>query len=71
MASNNFSSIFTVFGMRASKVEEMKNQGVSFMGYNYIISAVMYILSIVICLGIIAVFVVKEVKDYMYQKRFS
>lgn len=71
VASNNFSSIFTVFGMRASKLEEMKNQGVSFMGYNYIISAVMYILSIVICLGIIAVFVVKEVKDYMYQKRFS
>ena len=42
-----------------------------YTGVNYIISGVMYILSILLCLGIIAVFVVKEVKDYMYQKRFS
>ena len=42
-----------------------------YKGYNYIVSAVLYILSIIICLAIIAVFVVKEVKDFMYQKRYS
>lgn len=71
IASNNFSSIFTVFNARSNAVAEMANQGISYAGYNYIISAVMYILSIVACLGIITVFVVKEVNDYMYQKRFS
>ena len=71
IASNNFSSIFTVFGARASKIADMARQGYNFAGYNYIICAVMYILSIVLCLGIIAVFVVKEVKDFMYQKRYS
>ncbi len=71
IASNNFSSIFTVFGARTSAVAEKVSQGLKYSGYNYIISAVMYILSIVACLGIIAVFVVKEVNDYMYQKRYS
>ena len=71
IASNNFSSIFTVLGARTSKIAEMARQGYNFAGYNYIICAVMYILSIVLCLGIIAVLVVKEVKDFMYQKRYS
>lgn len=71
IASNNFSSIFTVFGARTSKIADMARQGYNFAGYNYIICAVVYILSIVLCLGIIAVFVVKEVKDFMYQKRYS
>lgn len=71
IASNNFSSIFTVFSTRSSKVAEYLAQGVVYRGTNYIISGVMYILSIVACLGIIAVFAVKEVSDYMYQKRYS
>ena len=71
VASNNFTSIFNVFNARASKVNDYLAQGVNYTGVNYIISGVMYILSILLCLGIIAVFVVKEVKDYMYQKRFS
>lgn len=71
VASNNFTSIFNVFNARASKVNDYLAQGVNYTGVNYIISGVMYILSIILCLGIISVFVVKEVKDYMYQKRFS
>lgn len=67
IASNNFSSIFTVFGARTAAMAVQEG----YKGYNYIVSAVLYILSIIICLAIIAVFVVKEVKDFMYQKRYS
>lgn len=83
IASNNFSSIFTVFGERSAKVAASVaaqanaiEQGLAeipavYKGNNYIIAGVLFILSVVVCLGIIAVFVVKEVKDFMYQKRYS
>lgn len=83
IASNNFSSIFTVFNSRSAYVagsvaahNAAIEQGLEYIppilkGTNYIISGVFYILSVIACLGIIAVFVVKEVKDYMYQKRYS
>lgn len=83
IASCNFSSIFMTFTERSLKVANSVSaqnaaieQGLSeipgiFKGTNYIICGIMFILSVVACLGIIAVFVVKEVKDYMYHKRYS
>lgn len=83
IASCNFSSIFTAFGERSVKVansiavrDAAIEQGLSeipgvFKGYNYITCGIFFILSVIACLGIIAVFVVKEVNNYMYQKRFS
>lgn len=83
IASNNFSSIFAVFNARSIVVNASiaehntaVEMGAEYIppilkGTNYIISGVFYILSVIACLGIIAVFVVKEVKDYMYQKRYS
>lgn len=83
IASNNFSSIFTVFNARnivvqssISAHEAAIEQGLEVIppilkGTNYVITGVFYILSVIACLGIISVFVVKEVKDYMYQKRYS
>lgn len=83
IASNNFSSIFTVFGERGVKVansvtaqQAAIEQGLAeipavYKGNNYIICGVMFILSVIVCLGIIALFVVKEVSNYMYQKRYS
>lgn len=83
IASCNFSSIFMVFNRRSAEVSASiasRNQAIEagldvipsvFKGYNYIISGVMFILSVIACLGIIAVFAVKEVNNYMYQKRYS
>lgn len=83
IASNNFSSIFGVFNSRSIAVQNSIaqreadiEQGLEvltpiFKGYNYIASGIFYILSVIACLGILAVFIVKEVKDYMYQKRYS
>ena len=83
IASCNFSTIFTVFGERSTKVansiaerDAAIAQGLTeiprvFRGNNYIICGVLFILSVIACLAIIAVFVVKEVNNYMYQKRFS
>ena len=67
VASCNFSSIFVVFNARSSFIAA--NPG--FMGYNYIISGVLFILSVVSCLGIIPMFAVKEVDSYLYNKRYS
>lgn len=83
IASSNFSTIFTVFGERSTKVansiaerDAAVAQGLSeiprvFRGNNYIICGILLILSVIACLAIIAVFVVKEVSNYMYQKRYS
>ncbi|MGN1339327.1 MAG: hypothetical protein ACI4WS_03455 [Oscillospiraceae bacterium] len=83
IASCNFSSIFTAFGERGIKVansiaarDAAIEQGLAeipgvFKGYNYIVSGIFFILSVIACLAIIVVFVVKEVKDYMYEKRYS
>ena len=67
VVSNNFINIFNVFGERAARVAATEG----YVGYNYIISAVLLILSLVACAGIIVVFVVKGVSDYMYEKRYS
>lgn len=71
VAANNFSSIFTVLSARSAMVQAQLAQGMNYVGYNYIISAVMFILSLVCCLGLIVLFVVKEVNDYLYEKRFE
>ncbi len=65
--SNNFISIFSVFGQRAARAAATEG----YVGYNYIISAVLFILAIVSCAGIICAFIVKGVNDYMYAKRYS
>ena len=67
VASTNFENIFNAFSGRSAYVAN--NPGL--VGYNYIIAAVLYILAIVACLAIIVLFVVKEVSNYMYQKRYS
>ena len=67
VASCNFSSIFVVFSARSNFIAA--NPG--YVGYNYIIAGVLFILSVVSCLGIIPVFAVKEVDSYLYNKRYS
>lgn len=67
VVSNNFISIFSVFSQRSAKVASVEG----YVGYNYIITAVLFILAIISCAGIIIPFVVKEIDDYMYEKRFS
>lgn len=67
VGSMNFESIFVVLNLRKGFIAA--NPGM--VGYNYIISAVMFILSIVFCFGIIPAFAVKNVGDYMYKKRYS
>ncbi len=71
VAANNFSSIFTVLSARSAMVQAQLAQGMNYVGYNYIISAVMFILSLICCLGIIALFAVKGVDDLLYEKRFE
>ena len=63
----NFSTIFKVFNARKNIVAA--NPG--YVGYDYIISGVMYILSLVCCLSIILLFVFKDVGNYLYNKRNS
>ncbi len=70
VASNNFSSIFTVFSARSAVVQSYAAQGMSYTGVNYILAGIMYILATISCLGIISVFAVKDVDNYMYQKRY-
>ncbi len=66
VASNNFISIFTLFSQRTSAIAA----GTVTTGTNYIISAILFIVSIVACLAIIPVFAVKGVSNYQYEKRF-
>ncbi len=65
--SNNFINIFNVLGERAARVAATEG----YVGYNYIIVAVLLVVALLSCAGIIVAFVVKGVNDYMYQKRFS
>ncbi len=67
VGSMNFESIFVVLDLRKGFITA--NPGM--VGYNYIISVVMFILSLVSCFGIIPAFVAKNVGDYMYKKRYS
>ncbi len=71
VAANNFSSIFTVLSARSGMVEAQLAQGIKYVGYNYIISAVFYILALLSCFTIILLFAVKGVDDYLYEKRFE
>ena len=71
VASSNFQTIFTVFSQRSTAVASYAEQGIKYMGTNYIISGILYILATLSCFAIIVAFVIKGVDDYMYQKRFS
>lgn len=63
----NFSTIFRVFSKRISLVAA--NPG--YHGYDYIIIGMLFILSLVCCLSIIAMFVYKDISNYMYNKSNS
>lgn len=63
----NFSTIFKVFAAR----KDMVRANPGYVGYDYIISGVMYILSLVCCLSIILLFVFKDISSYLYNKRNS
>lgn len=63
----NFSTIFNVFNARKSMVAA--NPG--YVGYDYIIAGVLYILSLVCCFTVIMLFAFKDVSNYLYNKRNS
>lgn len=71
VASCNFQSIFVVLSSRSAMVQVNLAQGIKYVGYNYIITAILYIAALISCLVIIIAFVFKGVNDYLYQKRFS
>lgn len=64
--ASDFECVFEVFNARNNFVA--LNEGM--VGYNYIITAVLFILAIVSCFGLIPIFAVKDVENYMYNKRF-
>ncbi len=63
----NFSTIFNVFNTRKSLAAA--NPG--YVGYDYIIAGVLFILSLVCCFTVILLFAFKEVGNYLYNKRNS
>lgn len=63
----DFECVFEVFNARSNFIA--LNEGM--VGYNYITAAVIFILSLVSCFGIIPLFAVKDVENYMYNKRFE
>lgn len=63
----NFSTIFSVFNTRSGLAAA--NPG--YVGYDYIIAGIMYILSLVCCFTVILLFVFKDVGNYLYNKRNS
>ncbi len=63
----NFSTIFNVFNTRSGLAAA--NPG--YVGYDYIIAGVMYILSLVCCFTVILLFAFKDVSNYLYNKRNS
>lgn len=65
--ASDFECIFEVFSARSSYIAA--NPGLK--GYNYIIAAVLFILAIISCFGIISAFVVKEFDNYLYNKRYN
>lgn len=67
VGASNFSTIFKVFSARSSLV----NANPGYHGYDYIIMGILFILSLVCCLSIIAMFVYKEIGNYMYNKSNS
>lgn len=67
IGASNFTTVFKVFSARSSLVEA--NPG--YHGYDYIIMGILFILSIICCLSVIAMFVYKEIGNYMYNKSNS
>lgn len=67
VGSSNFSTIFKVLNARKGMVAA--NPG--YVGYDYIISAVLFILSLICCLTVIVMFAFKDVGNYLYNKRNS
>lgn len=65
--ASDFECVFEVFNARNNFIA--LNEGM--VGYNYIIAAVLFILAIVSCFGLIPIFAVKDVENYMYNKRFE
>lgn len=65
--ASDFECIFEVLNARQNFIA--LNEGMK--GYNYIIAAVIFILAIISCFGLIPVFAVKDVENYMYNKRFE
>lgn len=65
--ASDFECIFEVLNARQNFIA--LNEGMK--GYNYIIAAVIFILAIISCFGLIPVFVVKDVDNYMYNKRYE
>ncbi len=65
--ASDFECIFEVFNARNNYIAFYEGM----VGYNYIIAAVIFILAVVSCFGIIPLFVVKDVESYMYNKRFE
>lgn len=65
--ASDFECVFEVLNARNNFIA--LNEGM--VGYNYIIAAVLFILAIVSCFGLIPVFAVKDVENYMYNKRFE
>ncbi|MDE7361732.1 MAG: hypothetical protein K2N38_07345 [Oscillospiraceae bacterium] len=67
VGSANFSTIFKVFSAR----KNMAAANPGYVGYDYIISAALYILSLVCCLTVIVMFAFRDVSNYLYNKRNS
>lgn len=65
--ASDFECVFEVLNARNNFIA--LNEGM--VGYNYIIAAVLFILAIVSCFGLIPIFAVKDVENYMYNKRFE
>lgn len=65
--SNAFENIFVAFAKRSDFVAA--NPGLH--GYTFIAMAVVFIFAFLSCFGIIAAFVVKDVDNYLYAKRYS
>lgn len=67
VASTAFENIFVTLSNRSAYI--LANPGLH--GYNYVIACIFYILTVVSCLLIIPSFVIKDVDDHLYAKRFS
>lgn len=67
VGASNFTTVFKVFGERKKLVASYPG----YHGYDYIITGIMFILTLLCCLTIIIMFAYKEMNDYMYNKHNS
>lgn len=63
----NFSTIFRVFAKRNS----MAAQYPGYHGYDFIITGILLIISVICCFSVIILFAYKKIDDYMYNKSNS